>query len=129
MSPEQRLEVLGAFDRLWRAKREIELFHLADDALLSAAEKLSLVDSELAGLILFDATRKSAKDVTTRTHELLQERRVRISDFMHNARWTLGVPPVSKARGHAGWQRIFNRINESGNQGYLSPRRPHLAPG
>lgn len=47
LSTDERAELLKAFDRLWRAKREIELHHLTDDALLAAANRLALKHAEL----------------------------------------------------------------------------------
>jgi hypothetical protein len=100
LSREQRLEVLSIFDRVWRAKREIELFHLVDDELLASAEKLMLVDSEIVGLMLFDVDRMTTEAVTARAVDLFQERRLRIADFMSNARTTLDVPSADGMKQH-----------------------------
>lgn len=95
LSAEQRLELLGTFDRLWRAKREIELFHLVDDELLASAVKLALVDAELVGLIAYDLEREpeAAESVTAAAVSALAERQRAINGFMQKARSALNVPP------------------------------------
>ena len=45
LSSEQRLDVLNIFDRVWRAKRTIELFHLVNDDLL-AGQSLGVVSAK-----------------------------------------------------------------------------------
>lgn len=110
LSSEQRLEVLDIFDRVWRAKREIELFHLVDDNLLASAEKLISVDSELVGLMLFDVSRKPAETISARAWELFQERRLRIADFMHNARVALDVPSADNMQGRAKGRKFFQSL-------------------
>jgi hypothetical protein len=54
--------------------------------------------SELVGLMLFDASRKPAETISARAWELFQERRLRIADFMHNARMALDVPSTDKCK-------------------------------
>jgi hypothetical protein len=94
-SAEQRLELLNTFDRLWRAKREIELFHLIDDELLASANRLALTDAELVGLVAYDLHHEPerAVSITTKAWEVLQGRRQAINDFIQKARVTLDVPP------------------------------------
>jgi hypothetical protein len=107
LSSEQRLEVLNIFDRVWRAKREIELFHLVDDDLLASVEKLISVDSELVSLMIFDMSRKPAETITARVWELFQERRDRTADFMHTARMVLDVPSANNMQARAEGHKFF----------------------
>jgi hypothetical protein len=82
-SPEERVELQNRFDRLWRAMREIELFHLVDDELLEATERLALVDAELVGLVLFEFNQDPARvtSITATASELLKKRHGAIDDF------------------------------------------------
>jgi hypothetical protein len=109
LSFEQRLDVLSVFDRVWRAKREIELFHLVDDDLLASAEQLVSVDAELVGLVVFDLNREPnrAEAITAIAWKLLQERRLKINQFMHSARIALDVPPAERRQRRTGGRRLF----------------------
>jgi hypothetical protein len=95
LTPEERTALLAGFDQLWRAKREVELHHLVDDALLAAADALAITDAELVGLVLFDLTRQPdrAIEITASVGEALLRRRQIIEDFMSQARVALNVPP------------------------------------
>lgn len=94
LSSEQRLELLNTFDRMWRAKREIELFHLVDDELLASAKKLAFLGSELVVLIAYDLEREPgrAESITAMAVVALRERQRAINDFMQKARSALNVP-------------------------------------
>ncbi|WP_433517210.1 hypothetical protein ACQP2T_17645 [Nonomuraea sp. CA-143628] len=91
---DERAELLQAFDRLWRAKREIELHHLTDDALLVATNRLTLKDAELVNLTLYDLTRHSedTQEITVQIRDALKTRRDLIDQFMQEARMALNVP-------------------------------------
>jgi hypothetical protein len=112
LSSEQRLEVIQIFDSVWRAKREIELFHLKDDNLLASAERLALVDAELVGLVVFELSREPdrAEAITARSWELFQERRRSIDAFMHNARQALDVPSTDGMPKRTSGRRLFSSI-------------------
>jgi hypothetical protein len=112
LSPEQRLDVLNLFDHAWRAKRSIELFHLVDDELLSAAERLMAVDGELVSLIVFDLSwhPENSDDITVKVSKLLQERHLRIDQYMKHARVALNVPSVGHSDGRAGSRRSVLRL-------------------
>jgi hypothetical protein len=75
--------------------REIELFHLVDDELLEATEKLALVDAELVGLVLFEFSQDPGQvdSVTVKASEFLKKRHLAIDDFIQKARLALNVPP------------------------------------
>jgi hypothetical protein len=94
LATDERAELLQAFDRLWRAKREIELHHLTDDALLVATNRLTLKDAELVSLTLFDLTRRpeDAQEITIQIRDVLKARRDLIDRFMQEARLALNVP-------------------------------------
>lgn len=109
MTSEQRLDALGVFDRVWRAKREIELFHLVDDDLLAAAESLMSVDAELVGLVVYDLNREPgrAETITAKAWELFKERKLKIGEFMQNARIALDVPATDPRVRPAKGRRFF----------------------
>ncbi|WP_436761895.1 hypothetical protein [Streptosporangium sp. V21-05] len=94
LATNERTELLRAFDRLWRAKREIELHHLTDDALLVATNRLTLKDAELVSLTLFDLTHRpeDAQEITTQIRDALKVRRDLIDQFVQEARTALNVP-------------------------------------
>ncbi|MER5651000.1 hypothetical protein [Streptosporangium sp. NPDC002524] len=94
LATDERAELLQAFDRLWRAKREIELHHLTDDALLVATNRLTLKDAELVSLTLFDLARRpeDAQETTVQIQDALKERRDLIDKFIQEARTALNVP-------------------------------------
>ncbi|NRQ30710.1 hypothetical protein HII36_02510 [Nonomuraea sp. NN258] len=94
LTKHERIELLRTFDRLWRAKREIELLHLTDDALLVATNKLTLKDAELVSLMLFDLTNhpENAQKTTIQIRGALKVRRDLIDQFMQEARTALNVP-------------------------------------
>jgi hypothetical protein len=100
LSAEDRMEVMARFDRLWRAMREIELFHLVDDELLEATEKLARLDAELVGLVLFefDQDPGPTASTTATVSELLKKRHDGIDDFIQKARVALNVPPGRLAK-------------------------------
>ncbi|MEU4225197.1 hypothetical protein AB0F17_12935 [Nonomuraea sp. NPDC026600] len=94
LATDERAGLLQAFDRLWRAKREIELHHLTDDALLAATNRLTLKDAELVSLMLFDLTRhpEEAQEITIQIRDALKARRDLIDQFIQEARMALNVP-------------------------------------
>ncbi len=94
LAADERAELIQAFDRLWRAKREIELLHLTDDALLLATNRLTLKDAELVSLMLFDLAHcpEDAQGVTRKIRAALKTRRDLIDQFMQEARTVLNVP-------------------------------------
>ncbi|UBU08400.1 hypothetical protein [Nonomuraea gerenzanensis] len=94
LAASERGELLRAFDCLWRARREIELLHLTDDALVAATNRLTLKDAELVSLTLFDLTRRpeEAQEITMLIRDALRVRRDLIDQFMQEARTALNVP-------------------------------------
>jgi hypothetical protein len=120
LASQQRLDVLNIFDHVWRAKRAIELFHLVDDDLLASVEKLVAVDAELVGLMVFDLNRDpdGVENITARAWELLQERRLRINEFMQHARIALDVPSVDRRKARTGARReSLTQVSTSGRPG------------
>ncbi|MFI6299421.1 hypothetical protein ACIBEJ_48060 [Nonomuraea sp. NPDC050790] len=95
LAKNERTRLLQAFDRVWRAKREIELLHLTDDALLLATDGLTFKDAELVSLMLFDLTHRpeDARETTQLIRDALKARRDLIDQFMREARTALNVPP------------------------------------
>ncbi|MEU4558927.1 hypothetical protein AB0F72_11090 [Actinoplanes sp. NPDC023936] len=94
-SPEERAEIIAKFDKIWRAGRAVELYHLVDDDLLASAKALLLTDAELIGLVAFDLTYYPEKTsgISSQVATMLQKRREAIDHFMHVARLALNVPP------------------------------------
>ncbi|MFI9552790.1 hypothetical protein [Nonomuraea endophytica] len=95
LATDERTELLQTFDRLWRARREIELLHLTDDALLVATNSLTLKDAELVSLTLFDLTHRpeDAHEISIQIRSALKVRRDLIDQFIQEARMALNVPP------------------------------------
>ncbi|MEU8237788.1 hypothetical protein AB0C07_06060 [Actinoplanes missouriensis] len=103
-SAEERWEIIARFDKIWRAGRAVELYHLVDDDLLASAKAILLADAQLIGLVAFDLTYypEKASDISGQVAAMLQHRREAIDHFMHVARLALNVPPSFGAGGRSG---------------------------
>jgi hypothetical protein len=94
-STEEKVETIAKFDRIWRAGRAVELYHLVDDELLASAKSLLLADADLLCRVVFDLTENpdQAAEISRQIAISLQERRSAIDRFMNVARLSLNVPP------------------------------------
>ncbi|MEU7741942.1 hypothetical protein [Nonomuraea sp. NPDC049158] len=94
LATNERAKLIQTFDRVWRARREIELLHLTDDALLVATNRLTLKDAELVSLMLFDLTHRpeDTLGITVQIRGALKVRRDLIDQFMQEARMALNLP-------------------------------------